>query len=110
MSWRILQRFFMRPRIGAQRSAVRHGALGTLLGGVEKPEGPTQPQRASQNPQPFGDVPQGCPPKLSLGAGRKEIFNRGFGAKKGADGVRFGYVQADAGTKIGRGDPAKMST
>ena len=49
------------------------------------------------------------PAQLGLGAGQTEIFNWGFGAKKGVDGVRFRYVQADAGTKIGRGDPAKMS-
>ena len=64
---------------------------------------------ASQNPQPFWDVPQGYPAQLGFGAGRTEFFNWGFGAKKSANGVRFRYVQADAGTKIGRGDPAKMS-
>ena len=62
-----------------------------------------------QNPQPFWDVPQGCPAQLGLGAGQTEIFNWGFGAKKGAFGVRFGCVQADAGTRIGQGDPGKMS-
>ena len=64
---------------------------------------------ASRNPQPFWDVPQGCPAQLGLGAGQTEIFNWGSGAQKAANGVRFRYVQADAGTKIGRGDPAKMS-
>ena len=41
------------------------------------------------------------PAQLGLGAGQTEIFNWGFGAQKGANGVRFGYVQPDAGTKIG---------
>ena len=99
----------MLPRVGANRPAGRHGALQILLGKLEGPEGPAQPQTASQKPQPFWDVPQGCPAQLGLGAGQTEIFNWGFGAQKGANGVRFGCVQADAGTKISRGDPAKMS-
>ena len=109
MSWHILDRILIRQRIGAKRSAGHHGALGILLGRLEGPEGPAQPQTATQNPQLFWDVPQGCPAQLGLGAGQTEIFDWGFGAKKGADGVRFGYVQANAGTKNGRGDPAKMS-
>ena len=83
----------IRHSIGAKRSAGRHGALGILLGKLEG----------------CWDVPQACPVQLGLGTGRTEIFNWGFGAKKSANGVRFRYVQADAGTKIGRGDPAKMS-
>ena len=37
------------------------------------------------------------------------FFNRCFGAQNGANGVHFGYVQPDAATKIGRGDPEKIS-
>ena len=47
--------------------------------------------------------------QLGLGAGQTKIFNRGFGTQNGANGVRFGYVQPDAGTRIRRGDPEKMS-
>ena len=92
-----------------QGSAGRYGALGILLRRLEGPEGPAQPETASQIPQPFCDGPYGCPVQLGLGTGQTEIFNWGFGAQKGAGGVRFGYVQSDAGPKIGRGDPAKMS-
>ena len=47
--------------------------------------------------------------QLGLGAGQTKIFNRGFGTQNGANEVRFGYVQPDAGTRIRRGDPEKMS-
>ena len=87
-------------------------------------------ERMTQNPQPFWrGAPAaaawwGCrrnrkilspfetcpmPAQLGLWAGQTKIFNRGFGAQNGANGVRFGYVQPDAGTRIRRGDPEKMS-
>ena len=41
-----------------------------------------------------------CPAQLGLGPGQTDFCRMGFGHQNGVNGVRFGYVQPDAGFKI----------